>query len=123
MNKTLSNAIQPDDIPQTDYDDEDDHGQHDEVIDDENSQSDGTNPFGDTLPNHRPDLHSTPSDTNGKPSFDSPSSTSRLPFVPSNLWRELFAKPGILVGQLIDSFFLQSISFALVSSKVLLVEW
>jgi hypothetical protein len=40
-------------------------------------------------------------DSNNRKNSNLPS--SRIPFVPSNLWRDLFSKPGILVGMFISS--------------------
>jgi len=47
---------------------------------------------------NRPDINPTIIDSNNKKDSEL-SSTSRIPFVPSNLWRDLFSKPGILVGK------------------------
>ena len=99
MNKTSSKDRQQSNDPAPeDYGDEGDHYHNDEVIEDENPPVDEKTPFGDSIPNHRPDQQPPSIETNkNKPSYDL-TSTSRLPFVPSNFWRELFAKPGILVG-------------------------
>ena len=98
-NKTSSkDRSQANDAVPEDYGDEGDHYQNDEVIEDETNPVDGqNNPFGDSIPSQRPDQQVPAIETNKKPTFDL-TSTSRLPFVPSNFWRELFAKPGILVG-------------------------
>jgi len=99
MNKTSSKDRQQSNDPAPeDYGNEGDHYHDDEVIEDENPPVDEKTPFGDSIPNHRPDQQPPSIETNkNKPSYDL-TSTSRLPFVPSNFWRELFAKPGILVG-------------------------
>jgi hypothetical protein len=47
---------------------------------------------------NRPDINPTIIDSNNKKDSEL-SSTSRIPFVPSNIWRDLFSKPGILVGK------------------------
>ena len=98
LNKTTpKDRQQSNDATPDDYGDEGDHYHNDEAIEDENNPVDTQNPFGDPIPNNRPDLQSPSIETNNKPTFDL-TSTSRLPFVPSTFWRELFAKPGILVG-------------------------
>ncbi len=84
-------------VLKTDYEDESDSYQH-EFNDDETTNQDESQRFADTIPakpiNRKPEL----SNSNNKklPDF---SSTSRLPFLSANLWRDLFSKPGILVGK------------------------
>ncbi len=52
----------------------------------------------DTISKNRPEYHRPIIDSNDKKPLDF-QSTSRMPFVASNLWRDLFAKPAILVGK------------------------
>lgn len=102
MNKTSPLPAQPEEISKTDYDDEADTYQNDENLDDEKSHPEETNVFGEGIPSTRPDIKLPNADSNQKKGLDPPS-TSRLPFVPSTLWRELFTKPGILVGKCLRS--------------------
>ena len=79
---------------------------------DENSGNETTNPddsevFGDTMSNNPSDMNSINPDSNNRKGSDL-ASTSRIPFISSNLWRDLFTKPGILVGTFIIFFFLRS---------------
>lgn len=72
---------------------------NDEANEDDNNPIHDSNSFPGSIPNvQRPDLQDNLNGNNGRPSAEL-SSTSRLPFVPATFWRELFAKPGILVGQ------------------------
>jgi hypothetical protein len=82
-----------------DYEEESDSYQND-INDDETTNQDDSQVFGDTMSVNRPDLKPGTSSSNNKKGSDV-SSTSRIPFVPSNIWRDLFSKPGILVGKLI----------------------
>jgi hypothetical protein len=97
-NKTSPLVVQPEEIPKNDYDDESDTYQNDENIEEETSHPDDANVIGDGTQNARPDTKPSNIDLNQKKTVHV-SSTTRLPFVPSNLWRELFTKPGILVGK------------------------
>jgi len=84
-------------VHKNEYEDESDTYQNDENVDDETTNQDNSQIFGDTIPNNRPDINSEiPDSNNRKDSYLS--STFRMPFVPANLWRDLFSKPGILVG-------------------------
>jgi hypothetical protein len=82
-----------------DYEEESDSYQND-INDDETTNQDDSQVFGDTMSVNRPDLKPGTSSSNNKKGSDV-SSTSRIPFVPSNIWRDLFSKPGILVGKFI----------------------
>ena len=70
--------------------------------DDETKNQDESQVFGDTMSVNRPDMKPGTSGSNTKKGSEL-SSTSRIPFLPSNLWRDLFSKPGILVGKFISS--------------------
>jgi len=84
-------------VHKNEYEDESDTYQNEENVDDETTNQDNSQIFGDTIPNNRPDVNSEILDSNNRKDSYS-SSTFRIPFVPSNLWRDLFSKPGILVG-------------------------
>lgn len=81
------------------YEDESDSYQND-MNDDETTNQDESQLFGDTMSVDRPDMKPGSTGSNNKKDSDL-SSTSRIPFLPSNLWRDLFSKPGILVGKFI----------------------
>ncbi len=65
----------------------------------EDNNQDGSQVFDEKISPNDPDINSVIPDSNNKKDSDF-SSTSRMPFIPSNLWRDLFSKPGILVGML-----------------------
>ena len=99
LNKTAHVAAQPEELTKNEYEDESDAYHNEENPDDESTlAADQSNVYVDSASGSRPDMKSPGADGSQKKGFDV-SSTSRLPFVPSNLWRELFSKPGILVGK------------------------
>jgi len=91
---------QAEEVHKNEYEDESDSYQNDmneDNLDDETTNQDDSQLFGDTVSINRPDLKPAVLDpTHKKDPYSS--STSRLPFVALNLWRDLFSKPGILVG-------------------------
>ena len=98
LNKTAHVAAQPEELTKNEYEDESDTYPNEEHPDDESTPADQSNVYVDSASGNRPDIKSSGADGSQKKGFVV-SSTSRLPFVPSNLWRELFSKPGILVGK------------------------
>jgi hypothetical protein len=67
--------------------------------DDDDDDDEGENQvYPDTISVNRPESRRPIIDSNDKKPLDV-QSTSRMPFVASNLWRDLFAKPAILVGK------------------------
>jgi hypothetical protein len=102
------------------YDDESDSYQNDDNPD-ETTNQDGSQIFGDTKSVNRPDIKQGISDSNNRKGSNL-SSTSRIPFVSSNLWRDLFSKPGILVGKIYLKIFFFKINLSIqVLSVVLLL--
>lgn len=92
-NKPSQFNSQSDDSNKHEYADESENYQSDDPIEDDGGHPDENNLFVDE--NSSP----TDIDLNQNKNFDTPPSTnSRLPFVPASLWRDLFTKPGILVG-------------------------
>jgi hypothetical protein len=87
---------QTEQVHKNEYEDESESYPNDENPDDETTNQDNSQIFGDTASNNRPDLNPSIPNSNNRKGSDF--STSRIPFVPSNLWRDLFSKPGILVG-------------------------
>ena len=100
-NLTAHLPAQAEEVPKTDYEDESAY-QNEDIHDDETTNHEESQIFGDPMSGNRPAIK--PSNTKKDSDL---SSTSRIPFVPSNLWRDLFSKPGILVGKFI--FFLKEI--------------
>jgi hypothetical protein len=93
--------VQPEEAENNDYEDEPDSYQNyvnEDTIDDETTKQDGSQLFGDTISMNPPEIKPPIIDSNNKKNLDQ-SSTSRMPFVPANLWRDLFSRPGILVGK------------------------
>jgi len=93
-NITAHLPARPEEVHKHEYDDE--SYQNDETLGDETTNQDDPQIFGDTISNNRPDTNREIPDSNNRKGSNL--STSRMPFVPSNLWRDLFSKPGILVG-------------------------
>ncbi len=75
------------------FNNEDDH-------DAETTNQDDSQLFDEKISINDPDQNPAISDPNNRKNSNLPS--SRIPFVPSNIWRDLFSKPGILVGRLIS---------------------
>ncbi len=94
---------QAEEVNKNEYEEESESYPNDDHIDDDTTNSEDSQNFGDKASVNRPDLNSPGMDSNNRKGSDF-FSTSRIPFVPSNLWRELFAKPGILVGKCISFF-------------------
>lgn len=95
-NKPSQFNSQSDDSNKHEYADESENYQLDDPVEEDGGHPDENNLF--------PDENSSPTDIdlNQNKNFDTPPSTnSRLPFVPASLWRDLFTKPGILVGKLL----------------------
>jgi len=86
---------QTEEVPSGDYGEE--SYQSDEVLDSETTNQDDSQQHDEKISINDPFVNTAIPDSNNRKGSDL-SSTSRLPFVPSNLWRELFSKPGILVG-------------------------
>jgi len=93
----------PESAAGTEYNDGDDEGNsyQDESnddggygVDDETTEHSDPNSFGNTMPINRGEQRPPNIDSNKKDTH----STSRMPLVPASLWRDLFSKPGILVG-------------------------
>jgi hypothetical protein len=70
--------------------------QNEDHHDPETTNQDDSQLFDEKISINDPDQNSVISDPNNRKNSNLPS--SRIPFVPSNLWRDLFSKPGILVG-------------------------
>lgn len=102
-NKPLPNTstnvqIQPEEIPKGDYEEENDSYSNDDQIDNETTDNDDTSFSDDNDLIKHPEINSiTNPEKNNRKDFEY-SSTSKLPFGPANLWRDLFSQPGILVG-------------------------
>ena len=77
-------------IPSNSYDDEDD-GEDNEYVDE-------AEVYSDRRAADRSGSHSPTIDTTSK-SITQFQTTFRMPFVPRNLWNDLFSKPAILVGK------------------------
>jgi hypothetical protein len=75
------------------YDDE--TGSYQEEDDDDDEEN---HVYGDTMSVERPQFNYPTIPSNNPKPIDT-QSTSRMPFVSSNLWRDLFSKPAILVGK------------------------
>lgn len=102
-NITARLPIEPEEVAKSEYDDEQDSYSNDEHSDDETTNPDYSQSFDDTDSIKHPEINSINNpDKNRKDLNTYP--TSRLPFGPANLWRDLFSKPGILVG-MSSSFF------------------
>ncbi|CAF0983540.1 unnamed protein product [Adineta steineri] len=85
-------------VPKSDYEDESDSYPN-ESNDDETTNPDDTQVFGDRIANNPSQTKPDIMNSNKKNGLDlSTTSTSRIPFFSSNLWHDLFSKPGILVG-------------------------
>ena len=80
-----------------DYGDADEHDsyQNEDNHDAETTNQDDSQLFDEKISINDPAM----SDPNNRKNPNLPS--SRIPFVPSNLWRDLFSKPGVLVGKFI----------------------
>ncbi|CAF3180884.1 unnamed protein product [Rotaria socialis] len=99
-NITSNRPVQPEEAENNEYEDEPDSYQNylnEDTIDDETTKQDGSQLFSDTISMNPLEIKPPIIDSNNKKNLDQ-SSTSRMPFVPANLWRELFSRPGILVG-------------------------
>ncbi|UJR26702.1 hypothetical protein I4U23_008018 [Adineta vaga] len=94
--KTLRLPAHIEDAQKQDYDEELDSYAN-ENLDDETTIQDDGHSFGDTKSINTPDIKPDILDLNIRKGFEF-SSTSRMPFLPSFLWHDLFSKPGILVG-------------------------
>jgi hypothetical protein len=99
-NITAHLPAQTEQLHKNEYEDESESYPNDENLDDETTNQDNSQVFGDIASNNRPDLNPSIPNSNNRKGSDF--STSRIPFVPSNLWRDLFSKPGILVGKFIS---------------------
>ena len=77
-------------IPNNAYDDEDD--------DDDNEYAEESQVYGDRRSVDRPGSHRPTIDSTSK-SITEYQTTSRMSYVPGNLWNDLFARPAILVGK------------------------
>jgi hypothetical protein len=75
--------------------------QNEDHHDPETTNQDDSQLFDEKISINDPDQNSVISDPNNRKNSNLPS--SRIPFVPSNLWRDLFSKPGILVGKFLSS--------------------
>lgn len=91
--------IQPEEVLKGDYEEENDSYSNDDQIDNETTDNEDASFSDDNDSNKRPETNpiTDPQTNNNRKDFDF-SSTSRLPFGPANLWRDLFSQPGILVG-------------------------
>jgi len=87
-------------VHKNNYDDESESYPNDDNLPDETTNQDDSPAYGDTMLINRPAKYPGIIDSNNRKDSDL-TSTSRIPFVPSNLWRDLFSKPGILVGKFI----------------------
>ncbi|CAF2641332.1 unnamed protein product [Rotaria sp. Silwood2] len=99
-NITSNRQVQAEEVDNTEYDDEAESYQNylnDDNTDDGTTKSDGSQIFSNTISINQPDIKQPVIDSNNKKNLDQ-SSTIRMPFVPANLWRDLFSRPGILVG-------------------------
>jgi hypothetical protein len=83
------------DIPIDEYDDEVSSLYQEE---DDEDETDEAPMYGDTRSVDRPGFNRPPIDQNSKKVPES-QTTSRMSFVPGNLWSDLFSKPAILVGK------------------------
>ncbi|CAF1041650.1 unnamed protein product [Rotaria sp. Silwood1] len=100
-NITLNRQAQAEEVDNTEYDDEAESYQNylnDDNTDDETAKQDGSQIFGDTIPLNQPDIKLPVIDSNNNKKNLDQVSTTRMTFVPANLWRDLFSRPGILVG-------------------------
>lgn len=100
-NITSNRPAQPEEAEPNEYDEEQDIYQNyanEDNVDEDTTKLDGSQLFGGTMPSNSPDIKPPLVDSNNRKNFDL-TSTSRIPFIPSNLWRELFSRPGILVGR------------------------
>lgn len=99
-NITAHIPAQTEEVHSSDYVDSDDFEayQNEEHQDAETTSQDDSQAFDEKLPDRNSII---PGSNNRKGATSL--STSRMPFVPANLWRDLFSKPGILVGRLILS--------------------
>jgi len=94
--------IQPEEIPKGDYEEENDSYSNDDQFDNETTDNEDISFSDDNDSVKHPETNSIlDSDKNNRKDFDY-SSTSKLPFGPANLWRDLFSQPGILVGTFIE---------------------
>lgn len=102
-NKSSTNVqIQPEEIPKGDYEEENDSYSNDDQFDNETTDNEDISFSDDNDSVKHPETNSIlDSDKNNRKDFDY-SSTSKLPFGPANLWRDLFSQPGILVGTFIE---------------------
>jgi len=101
-NITSRLPAQAEEVHKNEYEDESEAYHNDESLDDETTNHDNPQIFGDKISVNRPDINPAIIDSNNKKDLEL-SSTSQIPFVPTNLWRDLFSKPGILVGKFIFS--------------------
>ena len=100
-NSTFPSQIE--NIQKHDYNDELSYS-YQNYINDDNLHHEATNQDRSQLFNEKnsvnyPDVRPTMANPNNEKDFHR-SSTSRIPFLPSNLWHDLFSKPGILVGKI-----------------------
>lgn len=119
-NVTIHLPAQTEEVQNSDYVDGDDFEgyQNEDNQDGETTNQDDSQGFDKKTPFNDPNRNSNNQKT---PDRFSP---ARIPFVPSNLWRDLFTKPGILVGKSYSSLtlslvFYQRYFFLQVSSVVL----
>jgi len=82
-------------IQLSDYDDE--AGSYQDNLDDDDDDEIENHIYGDTMSVNRPESKRPIIESINNENVESPS-TSRIPFVSSNFWRNLFSKPAILVG-------------------------
>ncbi|CAF1609558.1 unnamed protein product [Adineta ricciae] len=94
--KTTRSPAHIDDGQKADYGEEIDSYPN-ELVDDETTIQDDERIFGDKKSINTPNTQSGIFDNNMRKGSEL-STTSRIPFLPSFLWHDLFSKPGILVG-------------------------
>ncbi|CAF0931878.1 unnamed protein product [Rotaria sordida] len=100
-NKTSQRDIDNEGFDNNEYEDEPESYQNsvnDDNTYDETTKQDGLQLFSDTISMNKPDIKPPVIDSNNNKKNLDQTSTSRMPFVPANIWRDLFSRPGILVG-------------------------